>query len=373
MSLIKRKELKSTRLAVVKVGSKILAPQDCGGHLARISSLVKIVADLISDGTNVILVTSGAVANGWAILGLKEKPKTISLKQACAGVGQIELMNLYRAQFDKYLRPVGQILLSWDDFRDKKRYLNLRNTLFAMLENGIVPIINENDSVSVYEMKIGDNDTLAGQIALLANADLFVALSDINGLYSDNPKTNPKAKHIPSVKKFDVLLHKGASDKGTDVGTGGMATKLRAAEMVCKAGITAIVGDGYNNDLLSVINNSDLGTLFYPQRKKMNSHDRFIAFTDEIYGNISVDDGAKNALISGKSLLPAGILTATGNFDEGDAVSIENNGTVFAKGITDYSSDEIAKIKGHKSAEIEALWDFYRCDFVVHRNNMVIL
>jgi len=358
MSLINRKELKNPRLAVVKVGSKILAPQECRGHLTRISSLVKNVADLISDGTNVIIVSSGAVANGRAVLGLKEKPRTISLKQACAGVGQIELMNLYRAQFDKYSKPTGQILLSWDDFRDKKRYLNLRNTLFAMLENGIVPIINENDSVSVYEMKIGDNDTLAGQIALLANADLFVVLSDINGLYTDNPKTNPNAKHIAAVEKFDDILHKGASEKGTDVGTGGMATKLRAAETVCKAGITAIVGDGYNNDLLSVINNSTFGTLFYPQREKMNSHDRFIAFTDTVDGTLGVDDGAKKALLSGKSLLPAGILTAVGDFDEGDTVSIENNGAVFAKGITDYSSEEIAKIKGRKSTEIEALWDF---------------
>jgi glutamate 5-kinase len=372
MTLLNRKEIENAQLIVVKVGSKILAPQE-NGHVARISLLVESICDLIKDGINVILVSSGAVANGRAVLGLCEKPKTISLKQACAGVGQIELMNLYRAQFDKHSKPIGQILLSWDDFRDKKRYLNLRNTLFAMLENGIVPIINENDSISVDEIKIGDNDTLAGQIALLANADLFVALSDINGLYTDNPKNNSEAKHIPVVKQFDDFLHKGASTQGTDVGTGGMATKLRAAEMVCKAGITVIIGDGYDNDLISVINNSILGTLFCPQRDRMNSRDRFIAFTDEIEGVICVDDGAKNAVVSGKSLLPAGILAVCGTFDEGAAVSIENDGIVFAKGITDYSSEEIAKIKGRKSSEIEHVLGFCRCDFAVHRNNTVIL
>jgi glutamate 5-kinase len=279
-------------------------------------------------------------------------------------------MNLYRTQFDKHSKPIGQILLSWDDFRDKKRYLNLRNTLFTMLEYGIVPIINENDSVSVDEIKIGDNDTLAGQIALLANADLFVALSDINGLYTDNPKTNFDAKHIPNFH-FSVAVN--ASTEGTDIGTGGMATKLRAAETVCKAGITAIVGDGYNNDLLSVINDFTLGTLFCPQRKKMNSRDRFIAFTDEIDGVIRIDKGAMDAVISGKSLLPAGILETNGIFDEGDTVSIESGGVVFAKGITDYSSEEILKIKGCKSSEIESILGFYRCDFVVHRNNAVIV
>ena len=373
MSLINRNEIKNVELIVIKVGSKILAPKEKNEHILRISSLATAVSDLIDNGINAILVSSGAIANGRAVLGLAEKPKTISFKQACAGVGQIELMNLYRSQFDKYSKPIGQILLSWDDFRDKKRYLNLRNTLFAMLENGILPIINENDSVSVDEIKIGDNDTLAGQIALLANADLFVALSDINGLYTDNPKTNPQAKHIPVVEKFDEILHAGASAEGTDVGTGGMATKLRAAEIVCKAGIAAIVGDGYNNDLLSVINNPTMGTLFYPQRERMNSRDRFIAFTDTIDGIINVDDGAKNAIISGKSLLPAGILSANGDFDEGDTVSIKNNGNVFAKGITDYSSTEIAEIKGCKSSQIESILGFYRCDFVVHRNNMVVL
>ncbi|MDR0303169.1 MAG: glutamate 5-kinase [Chitinispirillales bacterium] len=370
MTLINREELKNIQLLVVKVGSKILVPQENHEHIARISSLVENICGLINDGINVILVTSGAVANGRVAIGLNQKPKSISLKQACAGVGQIELMNLYRTQFDKYSKPIGQILLSWDDLRNKRRYLNLRNTLFAMLENGIIPIINENDSVSVDEIKIGDNDTLAGQIALLTNADLFVALSDINGLYTDNPKTNPDAKHIP---QFCFSTSVNASSEGTDVGTGGMVTKLRAAEMVAKAGITAIVGDGYNYDLLSVINHSSFGTLFCPQRERMNSRDRFIAFTNEVSGTICVDAGAVNAIKAGKSLLPAGILSVIGDFDEGDTVEIKIYEAVFAKGITDYSSKEILKIKGYKSSQIEQILGFYRCDFVVHRNNMVVL
>jgi len=368
MNLITRKEIKDAKLIVVKVGSKILAPQN-DGHLLRFASLAKTISQLIDDGKKVILVSSGAVANGRAVLGFTEKTNNVSLKQACAGVGQIELMNLYRKEFDKYSKPIGQILLSWDDLREKNRYLNLRNTLWAMLENGIVPIINENDSVSVREIKIGDNDTLAGQIALVTNADLFVALSDINGLYTDNPKTNPDAKHI----KVFAFQEINAREEGNDVGTGGMATKLRAANMVTQAGITAIIGDGFNNDLISVMNNEELGTLFSPQRERMNSHDRFIAFTDRIDGTVLVDDGAKKAILSGKSLLPAGIQSVIGDFDEGDTISLKNGNTVFAKGITDYSSAEIDKIKGRKSAEIPQILGSNRRDFVVHRNNMVVL
>lgn len=370
MSLINRKEIKNTKLIVVKVGSKILAPQKNGEHLSRFASIAKSISQLIDDGKKVILVSSGAVANGRAVLGLTEKPKTISLKQACAGVGQIELMNLYRKEFNEHKKPIGQILLSSDDLGERKRYLNLQHTLNTMLKNEIVPIINENDSVSVDEIKIGDNDTLASKIAIMANADLFVMLSDINGLYTDNPKTNPEAKHIP-LYNSDLIVN--ASKDGTDVGTGGMETKLNAAKRVCRAGITAIVGDGFCNDLISVINNKELGTLFLPCLEEMNSHDRFLYFIDTKDKKVTVDDGAKKAILSGKSLLPAGILSVSGKFSEDDIISIENGGEIFAKGYTDYSSVDIKKIKGQKSSEIKRILGSYRHDFVVSRNNMVVL
>jgi len=264
--LITRKEIKDARLIVVKVGSKILAPQE-EGHLLRFASIAQAISQLIDDGRKVILVSSGAVANGWAVLRLTEKPKTMPLKQACAGVGQIELMNLYRKEFRKHKRIIGQILLCKDDLHENYRSSNLQNTLNAMLENGIVPIINENDSVCVQEIKIGDNDTLAGEIAKITKADLLVALSDINGLYDDNPKTNPEAKHISEVFEFNENLREMAKPDGTNVGTGGMTTKLRAAENAFNAGIMTIIGDGYNNDLISVMNDKELGTLFCPGSK----------------------------------------------------------------------------------------------------------
>jgi len=267
MNLINRKEVKNAKLIVVKVGSKILAPQRNNEHFLRFASIAKSISDLIDDGKKVILVSSGAVANGRAVLGLTEKPKSISLKQACAGVGQIELMDLYRNEFNKYKKHIGQILLCNDDLHEESRKLNLQNTLYAMLDNDIIPILNENDSVCVQEIKIGDNDTLASKIAVLTRADLFVILSDIDGLYDANPQENPNAEHISFVNEFTEELFAMAGGVGSDVGTGGMITKLTAAQRVCKEGITAIVGDGYKNDLISVINNSEFGTLFSLQNK----------------------------------------------------------------------------------------------------------
>lgn len=372
--LLHRKELGDVKRIVVKVGSKILTPQNENEHLERIASLVSNISQLVDNGIEVIFVSSGAVSHGRIILGLKERPKTIPLKQACAGVGQIELLNIYRRKFDHFGKNCGQILLTWDDLREKKRYLNLRNTLYTMLENGVIPIINENDSVGVDEIKFGDNDTLAAQIAMVANADLFITLTDINGLYTANPKKDPDAKHIPLVTEFTDELRQMADADGTDVGTGGMFTKLNAAEMVCKAGIAGMVADGYDNELIDCINNPILGTLFTPLRDKMPSRDRFIAFTDQPNGIVIVDSGAKDAMINGgKSLLPAGIVAIDGDFSEGDTVKIINNGETFAKGIANYDAKAIAQIKGKNSYESKKILGTNRFGCVIHRNNMVFI
>ncbi len=374
MALLHRKELGEIKRIVVKVGSKILTPQHENEHLQRIASLVSNISQLIDEGIQIILVTSGAVSHGRLVLGLTEKPKTIPLKQACAGVGQIELLNIYRRKFDRHGKHCGQILLTWDDLRNKKRYLNLRNTLHAMLENNIIPIINENDSVGVDEIKFGDNDTLGAQIAMVTDSDLFITLTDINGLYTANPKKDPEATHIPLVEEFSDLLRKMADGEGTDVGTGGMVTKLNASEMCCRAGIAAIVGDGYDHELVDCINNPVLGTLFLPLRDKMPSRDRFIAFTDTIAGEIHVDKGARDAIVNeGKSLLPAGITANVGEFSDGDTVNIICDGEIFSRGIINYPSEEIARIKGKNSEDSRMILGTSRFGSVIHRNNMVIL
>ncbi len=374
MKLLHRKELGEIKRVVVKVGSKILTPQHENEHLQRIASLVSNISQLIDDGVQVILVTSGAVSHGRLVLGLTEKPKTIPLKQACAGVGQIELLNIYRRKFDRHQKHCGQILLTWDDLRNKKRYLNLRNTLHAMLENNIIPIINENDSVGVDEIKFGDNDTLGAQIAMVTDSDLFITLTDINGLYTANPKKDPEATHIPVVEEFTDELRQMADGEGTDVGTGGMVTKLNASEMCCRAGIAAIVGDGYDNELIDCINDAHMGTLFLPLRDKMPSRDRFIAFSDKPAGEIYVDNGAREAIINeGKSLLPAGITELDGEFSDGDTVRILCDGLIFARGIVNYSAEQIGQIKGKNSEESRQILGTNRFGSVIHRNNMVIL
>jgi glutamate 5-kinase len=243
-----------------------------------------------------------------------------------------------------------------------------------MLDNGITPIINENDSVGVEEIRFGDNDTLAAQIAMVTNADLFITLTDINGLYTENPNKNSNAKHIPLVESFSDELRAMADGDGNDVGTGGMETKLRAAEMVCRAGIFGIVGDGYNNNLIDTINSLKYGTLFMPLRDRMDSHDRFLAFTDKPAGQIVVDNGAREAiLVNGKSLLPAGIVTVSGNFAVGDNVEILYKGDVIAKGIVNFTSTELQKVLGLKSSEVSSIIGERKFESAVHRNNMVLI
>lgn len=374
MSLINRKELTDLELIVVKVGSKILTPQSANEHIERISSLVRNMSDIIDSGTKVVFISSGAVSHGRLSLGLKERPASIPMKQACAGVGQIELMKIYSECFAKHEKHCGQILLTWDDLRDKNRYLNLRNTLFTMLENNIIPIINENDSIGIEEIGFGDNDTLAAQIAMVTNADLFMTLTDINGLYTANPKKDPDATHIPLVESFNDALRAMADADGNDVGTGGMVTKIRAAEMVNKAGVAAIIGDGYDNELVDIINNPALGTLFLTENSRMVAKKRFLAFSDAASGSVMIDDGARKALIdNGKSLLPAGIVDTDGEFYEGDTVNIINRGEVVARGIVNYSSPNVELIKGHKSSEIEHIIGANDYGVVVHRNNMAVI
>ncbi len=370
-----RQEIAHSTTIVVKVGSRILTSQGNVPHVKRVRSLADSIAFLVRSGKRVLLVSSGAIAHGMAVLRLKKRPSTIPEKQACASLGQIRLMNGYDAYFAKHHIPIGQVLLTWDDLRDKKRYLNLRNTLFTLFDCGAVPIINENDSVGVEEIRFGENDTLAAQISLLVQADLFVNLTDINGLHDANPNETRSARQIPVVESITSAIHAMASENRNEISVGGMASKLRAAELVTKAGIFALVGDGYHRTLLDVLSDPKAGTLFLPAGKKMPSRRRWIAFTGQPSGVLIIDDGAVRAITQkGKSLLPAGIRDVAGTFKVGDMVDVQNDKKqTIARGLVNYSSSEAEKIAGCKTVDIAQRLGQKTFDEIIHRDNLVVL
>ncbi|NLD92375.1 MAG: glutamate 5-kinase [Fibrobacter sp.] len=370
-SLLLRSEISSIKTIVVKTGSRILTAT---GHEARVKRLIDDLVALHNAGIRVVLVSSGAIAHGMKALGLTKRPSNIPMQQACASIGQNRLMNMYEKYFEEHNILIGQVLLTWDDLRSKKRYLNLRNTFFQLLDSNVIPIVNENDSVGVEEIQFGNNDTLGAQIALLTNADIFVNLTDVGGLYDKNPHTDKTAKHIPVVTQFSSYIHKLVSEKKTEISVGGMSTKLKAAETVTRAGIHALIGDGYDQRLSSVLSDDRCATLFVPSDKKMSSRHRWIAYTGQACGKIIVDNGALNALTEkGKSLLPAGVKGIHGTFKAGDKVEIvSERNTVIGSGLVNYSSDDADLLRGCRTSEISQRIGHKSFDEIIHRNNLVI-
>jgi glutamate 5-kinase len=367
-----REEILPLRTIVVKTGSRILTAE--GGDV-RVDRLAADLAALRKEGLRVVLVSSGAIAHGMQALGMTKRPSTIPLQQACASVGQNRLMNNYQFHFAKHGILIGQVLLTWDDLRSRKRYLNLRNTMFQLLEYGTIPIVNENDSVGVEEIRFGTNDILAAQVAILVQADVLVNLTDVGGLYDRNPREDSCAKRIPVVSQISDAVQKFASDKKNDISVGGMTSKLKAVDMVARAGIFALIGDGFNHRLLDVLRDPASATLFMPSPHKIASRHHWIAFSGNPQGSITVDEGARRAVIEkGKSLLPAGIRSVAGSFKAGDNVDLRNEGgTVFARGLVNFSADEIRRIAGCKSSEIGQKLGSKEFDEVVHRDNLVVL
>lgn len=370
-SLVLRSEINSIKTIVVKTGSRILTAP---GHEARVKRLIDDLVALHKAGISVVLVSSGAIAHGMKALGLAKRPSNIPMQQACASIGQNRLMNMYEKYFEEHNILIGQVLLTWDDLRSKKRYLNLRNTFFQLLDSNVIPIVNENDSVGVEEIQFGNNDTLGAQIALLTNADVFVNLTDVGGLYDKNPHTDKTAKHIPVVTQFSSYIHKLVSEKKTEISVGGMSTKLKAAETVTRAGIHALIGDGYDQRLSSVLSDDRCATLFVPSDKKMSSRHRWIAYTGQVCGKIIVDNGALSALTDkGKSLLPAGVKNVHGTFKAGDKVEIvSEDNTVIGSGLVNYNSDEASLLRGCRTSEIPQRIGHKSFDEIIHRNNLVI-
>jgi len=360
---------------VVKVGSSIVAGV-CGLNEKQISAVASDIAAVHEMGLKVALVSSGAVAAGMEKLGLKEKPKDIMLKQAAAAVGQSSLMWAYEKSFKEHGKKVAQVLLTREDFSDRTRYMNSRNTLLTLLGHGVIPVINENDTVATDEIKFGDNDRLAALVSALLGADRLVILSDVEGLYSGDPKKNPKAVLIPEVREITSGIRDMAGGAGSAVGTGGMYSKVLAAGEAMRAGITVNIISGRRPGLLpSIVGGERHGTEFVPKKTKLPLKKGWIAFGLRTKGAITVDEGAKRALLTGgKSLLPSGIVSADGDFKQGDAVfCLDSSGARIAKGLTNYSALEVEKIKGRKTSEVEKVLGYKYSDEVIHRDNLVIM
>lgn len=359
---------------VIKVGSGVLT-EDNGLNLKVIRSISGQISFLIDQGIEVILVSSGAMASGTKKIGLLRRPDEIPKRQAAAAVGQAGLIMEYEKAFARYKKKVAQMLLTSDGLTNRKRYLNARNTLYTLLSWGVVPIINENDTVAVEEIKFGDNDNLAAMITLLMDADILISLTDIDGLYTKDPRTNPDAVFIPEVSDIKRNIEKLASDIPGALGTGGMLSKIRAAKKVNSAGIPMVIAKGEKPNILRrLFSREEHGTFFVPKKEKLSSRKCWIAFTLKSRGVISIDDGAAKAILKkGKSLLPSGIVSVNGEFSVGEAVEFTRDGNeILGIGLVNYSASDIRKIMGLNSAKIKTCLGYKPYDEVIHRDNLVI-
>ena len=360
---------------VVKIGSNILASAELGLNTRRLRAVAKDISNVLDQGHQVVIVSSGAVAAGLKKLGLKKKPEDIKLKQAAAAIGQSSLMWAYEQSFSQFKKKVAQVLLTRDDISNRLRYINAKNTLFTLLTYKVIPLINENDPVAVDEIKFGDNDMLAALTAGLIEADMLVILSDVEGLYSKDPKEK-NAKIIKRVDKITPDIEKLAGGKSSAVGTGGMYSKLLAARQATDHGIPVVIVSGKKSGLLfGLLNGKEVGTYFEPRKQRLSSKKGWIAFGVRSKGSIYIDEGAVKALTTmGRSLLPSGITKIEGHFEIGDYIRcITREGKKIAKGLTNYSSQELLHIMGKKTSEIEKILGYKYSDEVIHRNNLVVM
>jgi glutamate 5-kinase len=368
--------LSKVRKVLIKIGSGVLTGKE-GLDLNIIDQLVEEMAGLKNfKGLHIVLVTSGAVASGKHRMGIARKLKSMPEKQAAAAIGQGRLMRVYSNAFGKHGINVAQMLLTMSDLTDRQRFINVRNTLTQLLEWGVVPIINENDTVAVDEIKFGDNDHLAAMMANTVGADLLINLTNTEGLYDRNPQTNKKAKLIRLVREITPEIEAAATAESDPVGTGGMKSKIMAARKVTVCGIPYMIAPGKKRGVLAeLFAGKEIGTLFMPMTECLNSKEYWIAFTLRARGKLVLDEGAKDAVLNkGKSLLPSGIVGVEGVFTPGDPVAcVDEAGNQIAKGLVNYGSDEIKKIQGLKTSKIEQVLGYKHYDEIIHRDNMAVL
>ncbi|GAP10746.1 glutamate 5-kinase [Bellilinea caldifistulae] len=362
---------------VIKVGSSTLTAG--GRHISppRVIDLVKAICQLKQSGIQVLLVSSGAIAAGREALGYPELPKFIPAKQMLAAIGQPRLMEMYERFFAIYEEKVAQVLLTRADLTDRRRYLNARSTLEALIHQSVIPIINENDTVATEEIRFGDNDNLSAQVASLIEADLLILLTDQDGVYDQDPRRNPHARLFGRIESAEIPPEMWAAAGGSvsGVGTGGMITKLQAADLARRSGCAVVVASGsVPLNILRIVNNEPIGTYFSPVLNKIEARKRYILTAAKGNGQIYIDAGAELALIRGRSLLPIGITKVSGDFERGDAVEVLcGKASSVAMGITNYAARDLEKLIGHQSTEIETILGYTYGDEVIHRNNLVMI
>jgi len=369
-----RRQLGRLRRVVVKVGSGLVTGPAAGADPKRIEAIAAEVAS-IRKNRGVVLVTSGAIVSGMARLALGERPRSIPEKQAAAAVGQSALMWHYEAAFKRHDVPVGQVLLTAQDIGDRTRYLNARNTLSALLDFGVVPIVNENDTVAVEEIKVGDNDNLSALVAAVIDADLLVLLTDVSGLYTADPARDPLARKLDTVEMVTPEIEQLVWDGDGEVSVGGMTTKLQAAQKAAASGVPMVIASGHEEGVLArIVDGEPVGTFFPARTDRLTARKRWIAFAVPPQGRLHVDEGAVAALLQrGKSLLPSGVVEVEGAFAAGAVVAVMGGGREVARGLVNFDADELRRIRGAKTREIEARLGYRSFDEVIHRDNLVVL
>ena len=367
--------LANTKRLVVKVGSALVTNNGNGLDLDAIGDWARQIAQLRAAGKEIVLVSSGAVACGVQRLGWGRRPKTVHEKQAAAAVGQAGLVEVYEAAFMQHGLHTAQLLLTHDDLADRKRYLNARSTLATLLELGVVPIINENDTVITDEIKFGDNDTLGALVANLIEADALIILTDQQGLYTADPRKDPAATLIGEATAGDPSLEAMAGGAGSAVGTGGMITKVIAAKRAARSGAATVIASGHEVDpILRLAQGEALGTLLISETPPLAARKQWLADHLQLAGRITLDAGAVAALQAGKSLLPVGMTMVQGDFERGAAIACQTeDGQEIARGLSNYGSSEARRIAGKSTAEIEHILGYLEDAEMIHRDNLILL
>ncbi len=367
--------LKSTKRVVAKVGSALVTNGGAGLDRSAIARWASDVAALRARGVEVVFVSSGAVAEGMARLGWRDRPKAMPELQAAAAVGQMGLVNVYEQAFAAHGLHTAQVLLTHEDLADRKRYLNARSTLLALLKHNVIPIINENDTVTTDEIRFGDNDTLGALVANLVDAQALVLLTDQRGLYTADPRRNPTAQFIAVGRADDTRYEAMAGGTGTAISRGGMLTKILAAKRAANTGIHTVIASGHEQDILQrLLKGESIGTLLYAPEPSLAKRKSWLADHLQLRGRVTLDAGATKALLhGGKSLLPIGVVAVSGDFERGEVIGcVDESGRELARGLTNYSASETLRIMRKPSSEIESVLGYVDDDELIHRDNLVV-
>ena len=374
--MISRKEIAKTRRWVVKIGSALLTADGLGLDRDSLRTWVDQMADLVAAGHEIVLVSSGAVAEGMSRMGMKTRPHSLHELQAAAAIGQMGLVKAWESCFQRRDLHTAQVLLTHDDLANRKRYLNARSTLRALIGMGVIPVVNENDAVANEELRFGDNDTLAAMVANLVEADLLVLLTDQEGLYEADPRSNPDAKLIGEAACDDPVLDDMAGGSKGALGSGGMATKLRAARLAARSGAATLIASGRKDLVLAQLaQGNDFGTLLHPTQAPEAARKRWLAGQMQARGVLSLDAGAVRVLKgSGSSLLAVGVTAVMGEFRRGELIScVDPEGTEVARGLVNYSSEEAVQILGKPSDQFASILGYVDEEELIHRDNLVVI